>query len=70
MESDLKLYIWRETYNHIPYGGGIAFAVAASPEDARNLIMSGRKPWDGEPDLSGQPEVHSGPYAAIYSWSE
>lgn len=66
----MKLYIWRYAYQHVPYGGGIAFALAENADQARALIRADAANDYRTPNLLDEPECHTAPTGEAYSWAE
>jgi hypothetical protein len=64
----LKLYIWRDAFSHVWYGGGIAFSLAEDPEQARKLILADAEYGYRKPNLSDEPLTYSCPMGDAYSW--
>lgn len=68
MTRGLRLYVWRNVF--YDYTPGIAFALAKSPDHARELIAVGLSGVGLEAvkrELAGEPEVYDRPYGdAIY----
>lgn len=60
----MKLYLWRDVL--YDYTAGMAFAVAASAEEARGLLAGCPDAYWGSGDLAREPEVHelTGPFCA------
>ncbi len=60
--SGLRLYLWRDVLRD--YSAGMAFAIATSADDARNLLRAQVR--DYHSDFDKEPEIHEliEPFAA------
>ena len=60
----MHLYLWRDVLRD--WTPGMAFAIAASPAEARGLLLATGEFWDAQ-GLAAEPEVHEldKPFAAL-----
>lgn len=67
MTRSLRLYVWRNVF--YDYTPGIAFAIAKSPQHARELIAegSGYGLETVQQELAAEPDVYDRPYGFAIS---
>jgi hypothetical protein len=67
MNRKWKLYIWNGVLSD--YTDGIAFAIARSPEEAKEALWDKgwncSSDWDGVRFQGEEPKVYDGPYAGF-----